>query len=113
VGERAAEIRRRATEGLELLGVAIDQARNCGVGPDANLSAPGALVSTLVLRAREDLEIAPGARRSGGFERMSCGPAARLARCLKRRHQAARSDEAITARANQWFAGASAGAVGA
>jgi acetate kinase len=58
VGERAAEIRRRAIEGLEFLGVAIDQVRNCGVGPDANLSAPGALVSTLVLRAREDLEIA-------------------------------------------------------
>jgi acetate kinase len=58
VGERAGEIRRRAVEGLAFLGLAI----GADAEPDADVSAPGAHVRTLVVRAREDLEMAREAR---------------------------------------------------
>jgi acetate kinase len=58
VGEHAAEIRRRAAGGLGFLGLATS-----GDGePDADISAPGAAVRTLVVRAREDVEMARQAR---------------------------------------------------
>jgi acetate kinase len=62
VGERAAEIRARAAAGLAFLGVAVDPVRNRAPRLDADVSAPGAPVATLVIRAREDLEIARQAR---------------------------------------------------
>jgi len=59
VGERSAAIRSLATDGLGFLGVALDPARNEADGPeDRELSGPGARVRTLVVAAREDLEIA-------------------------------------------------------
>jgi acetate kinase len=59
VGERAAAVRAGAADGLAFLGVAIDPAANAAVGDtDADVSAPGAAARTLVVRAREDLEIA-------------------------------------------------------
>jgi acetate kinase len=58
VGENSAAVRARAAAGLGFLGVAVDEARNRDAAPDANLSAPGAPVHTLVVAAREDLEIA-------------------------------------------------------
>src|SRR5207244_10091253 len=58
VGEHAAAVRATAAEGLAFLGVAIDRERNDSARPDADLTAPGASVATLVLSAREDLEIA-------------------------------------------------------
>jgi len=58
VGERSAEIRGRAADGLRWLGVAVDAARNAGVSEDAEISAPGAAVRTVVVHAREDVEIA-------------------------------------------------------
>jgi acetate kinase len=58
VGERASEIRTRAADGLGFLGVAVDPARDATAAPDADVSAPGAAARTLVIEAREDLEIA-------------------------------------------------------
>jgi acetate kinase len=59
VGERAAAVRAGAADGLAFLGVAIDPNANAAVGDaDADVSAPGAAARTLVVHAREDLEIA-------------------------------------------------------
>jgi len=58
VGEHAAEVRAGAADGLAFLGVAVDAGRNGAVEGDADVSAPDARVRTLVVRAREDVEIA-------------------------------------------------------
>jgi acetate kinase len=65
VGEHSAEVRGRACEGLDFLGVHIDEERNIHHRGDAELSATGAPVRTLVIAAREDLEIAREVRRLG------------------------------------------------
>jgi acetate kinase len=57
VGERSAELRELAVEGLEFLGLAIESGRNRAASADADVSSPHASVATLVLAAREDLEI--------------------------------------------------------
>jgi len=62
VGERSSEIRTRATEALGFLGVAVDAATDSTARPDADVSAPGAAVRTLVIEAREDLEMAAQVR---------------------------------------------------
>jgi acetate kinase len=61
VGEHATDVRRRAAEGLGFLGVAVDPARQDTT--DADISAAGASVRTLVVTAREDLQIAAGVRQ--------------------------------------------------
>jgi len=58
VGERSAEVRQRAADGLAFVGVSLDRARNHEPPADGEISAAGAGVRTLVLAAREDLEIA-------------------------------------------------------
>ncbi len=58
VGERSPEVRSRAVAGLGFLGAHLDEARNQSVTPDAEIGAEQASVRTLVLAAREDLEIA-------------------------------------------------------
>jgi len=58
VGENSAEIRQRAADGLEFLGVAIDGELNAKAGPDAEIGQADAEVAVLVVAAREDLEIA-------------------------------------------------------
>jgi acetate kinase len=58
VGEHAAEVRATTVAGLGFLGVAVDVAANADAKPDADISAAGAPARTLVLTAREDLEIA-------------------------------------------------------
>ena len=64
VGERSARIRADACEGLEFLGIAIDRARNEAAGAeDADLSTPDARVRSVLVHAREDLEIAREVRR--------------------------------------------------
>ncbi len=63
-GERSPALRRGAADGLEFLGVSIDDDRNlraCG-DIDLELSAPGAACRVAVVRAREDLEMAGEAR---------------------------------------------------
>jgi acetate kinase len=58
VGERAPEIRERAAAGLGFLGVAVDGERNRAAEDDADLSEAPSPVRTLLVRAREDVEIA-------------------------------------------------------
>jgi acetate kinase len=58
VGEHSAEIRAAAASGLSFLGVGIDPTRNHGASGDVEISGAGAGVRTVVIQAREDLEIA-------------------------------------------------------
>lgn len=61
VGENSAMVRRRAAESLDWLGVAIDDRADTASTdeqPDRELTAPGARVRTVVVAAREDLEMA-------------------------------------------------------
>lgn len=63
VGEGSAPVRWRTAEGLGFLGVGVDPVVNEGVGGEGEVSAEGARVRTLVVRAREDVEVAEGTRR--------------------------------------------------
>jgi acetate kinase len=63
VGEHSATVRRRAADRLAFLGVAVDHPRNDTAHDDGEITAPGATVRTLVITAREDLQIAGEARR--------------------------------------------------
>jgi acetate kinase len=58
VGEHAAEVRSRAAAGLGFLGVSLDERANSAATSDADIGASEAAVRTLVVSAREDLEIA-------------------------------------------------------
>ena len=58
VGERSAEIRQRGVAGLEFMGIAIDARLNDSASDEAEITLARARVRTLVIRAREDLEIA-------------------------------------------------------
>jgi acetate kinase len=58
VGENAPDVRRLAGERLAWLGIGIDPASNTGEAADRDLSESDAAVRTLVVTAREDLEIA-------------------------------------------------------
>jgi acetate kinase len=63
VGEHSATVRRAAAERLAWMGVAVDAAANDAAEPDADITAAGAPVRTLVVEAREDLQIAHEARQ--------------------------------------------------
>jgi acetate kinase len=59
VGERSAVVRAAAIAGLRFLGVHLDDEENDAVGDgDLDVTYPGSPVRTLVVHAREDLEIA-------------------------------------------------------
>jgi acetate kinase len=59
IGEHSAVIRAEAAAGLDWMGLAIDDAANASISAeDGDISATGAAVRTLVIHAREDLEIA-------------------------------------------------------
>jgi acetate kinase len=58
VGERSAPVREEACQGLEFLGVALDQSANTHGDGDRDVSLPGAATRALVIAAREDVEIA-------------------------------------------------------
>ncbi|SEO83300.1 acetate/propionate family kinase [Trujillonella endophytica] len=70
VGEHAWQVREAAGDALAHLGVALDPGRNRAADADADVGAAGAAVRTVVVTAREDLEIrrqvlellAPGGR---------------------------------------------------
>lgn len=62
VGEHAPAVRELAAGGLGFLGVAIDAGLNRSAVADAEITTAGAAVRTLVIAAREDLEIAGGVR---------------------------------------------------
>jgi acetate kinase len=58
VGERAVKVRAMAAAGLGFLGVELDAQANARATGDAQIGAAGAPVRTLVVTAREDLEVA-------------------------------------------------------
>jgi acetate kinase len=66
VGEHAPALRSSAASRLSYLGVGVDGQLNAGArlvdsgAPDADISAKGAAVHSLVVRSREDLQIAAG-----------------------------------------------------
>jgi len=64
VGEHAGVVRAAAADGLAYLGVAIDAAANEAAHADADITAAGAAVRTLVITAREDVEIASQVRNT-------------------------------------------------
>ena len=70
VGERAAAIRQRAGARLAYLGVAVDDEANVAArvagegGTDVDISSARAVARTLVVRAREDLQIAAGVEQA-------------------------------------------------
>jgi len=63
VGEHSPNVRRRAVDRLGYLGLAIDIPLNHTIHDDADITAAGATSQTLVITAREDLQIAGEARR--------------------------------------------------
>jgi acetate kinase len=63
VGENAARVRELATDRLGFLGVHVDPESNAAGGPDRTISVLGSPVTTFVIAAREDLEIARETRR--------------------------------------------------
>jgi acetate kinase len=58
VGENSAEIRQRTIDGLEFLGLGIDEVANARPMGDNDVSREGVSARTLVIAAREDLEMA-------------------------------------------------------
>ncbi len=58
VGERSAAVRKLTAEGLGFLGVAVDEERNRSATGDLAISAEDASATTLIVSAREDLEVA-------------------------------------------------------
>ena len=64
VGENAPVIRARVADQLGFLGMAIDEIRNEAATFDDDVSAETSTVRTLVVQAREDVEIARGVRQS-------------------------------------------------
>ncbi|MGZ4386332.1 MAG: acetate/propionate family kinase [Gaiellaceae bacterium] len=58
VGERAPLVRQRAADGLGYLGIQVDAALNSADSADCEIGVAGAPVRTLVITAREDLQIA-------------------------------------------------------
>jgi acetate kinase len=63
VGENAPQVRAAAVGGLRFLGLEIGPTLNASLGTDNDISAPGASVPTLVIKAREDVEVAREVRR--------------------------------------------------
>jgi acetate kinase len=63
VGENAAVIRQRAADRLGFLGVRVEAGANAAAVPDVEVSAQGATARTLVIAAREDIQIARDTRR--------------------------------------------------
>jgi acetate kinase len=58
VGEGSAEIRDAATAGMQFIGIAVSSELNAAVAGDGEITLEGSRVRTLVIHAREDLEIA-------------------------------------------------------
>lgn len=63
IGQNSPEVRSAAAEGLGFLGVAIDEAANSSINGDMDISTAEARVRTLVVHAREDIEVAREVRR--------------------------------------------------
>jgi len=63
VGEHAPAVRAAAVAGLRFLGAEIDPDLNTNIAADGDVSASAATTRTLVIRAREDVEVAREVRR--------------------------------------------------
>lgn len=63
VGEHDPSVRMRLAEDLGYLGVAVDPGLNAAADRDTDITHAGAAVRTLVITAREDLEMAAAVRR--------------------------------------------------
>ena len=63
VGENAAPVRAATADGLRFLGVEVGPTLNSSLGPDNDISTPGARVATLVIKAGEAVEVAREVRR--------------------------------------------------
>lgn len=66
IGEHSPLVRQRAAERLGFLGVAVDADRNEAVDDDCDITTVATTVTTLVITAREDLQIAREARHLAG-----------------------------------------------
>jgi acetate kinase len=66
VGENSAEIRARAMDGLGFLGIRADEVSNCNGTGDREIGSAHAPVRSLVVSAREDIEIARQVRTTLG-----------------------------------------------
>jgi acetate kinase len=64
VGEHAAMVRGEAAAGLGFVGIDVDDDLNRAAEPDCEIGASDATVKTLVIEAREDLQIALEVRRA-------------------------------------------------
>jgi acetate kinase len=69
VGEGSNTVRRRAVDGLAFLGLGISEQANNDRSEDRDISSPGATATTVVIAAREDLEIARQTRSLGAKTR--------------------------------------------
>ena len=63
IGQNSPEVRSRVAEGLGYLGIDIDEAANSSIDGDGDVSTAPARVRTLVVHAREDIEVARDVRR--------------------------------------------------
>jgi len=63
VGENAPPVRAATVSGLRFLGLEIEPTLNTNLVTDGDISAPSAQVPTLVIKAREDVEVAREVRR--------------------------------------------------
>jgi len=63
IGQNSPEVRSAAAEGLGFLGIAVDEANNSAIDGDGDVSTADARVRTLVVHAREDIEVAREVRR--------------------------------------------------
>jgi acetate kinase len=66
VGEHAPQIRARVAASLGFLGVTLDPVANAEIERDGMISTPGDGAATVVVRAREDIEIARQTRAALG-----------------------------------------------
>jgi acetate kinase len=58
VGENAVQVRKRACEGFEFLGLKLDQEQNASHPVDQDIAAPDSRVRVLVIHTQEDWAIA-------------------------------------------------------
>ncbi|HLQ57470.1 MAG TPA: acetate/propionate family kinase [Streptosporangiaceae bacterium] len=73
IGEHQPAVRAEAAAGLAFLGVAVDPARNAAAAADADISASPGGARTLVITAREDVEIARQVRAATGLSTVPGG----------------------------------------
>jgi len=62
IGEHSARVRREICAYLGFLGIELDDVRNDGAEPDADIAVDGSVVRVVVIRAREELMAARAAR---------------------------------------------------